>query len=210
MENIICITNRKLCNIDFLTRIEQIAMQKPRAIIVREKDLPEAEYEKLYIKVREICDKYEVPCLAHNYPNIAKKYEGTGLHLPLHVLREWGQALQKSSLQAQGQTSQDSSLQVWGQVQLGASCHSVEDAIEAEKLGCTYIIAGHIFETDCKKGLAGRGLEFLKAVVNSVSIPVYAIGGINAENMQSVLECGVKGVCIMSGLMIDKSKNNNE
>ena len=66
---------------------------------------------------------------------------------------------------------------------IGASCHSVEEAREAVELGCNYIIAGHIFATDCKKGLPGRGLDFLKEVCASVSVPVYAIGGINSENI---------------------------
>ena len=84
---------------------------------------------------------------------------------------------------------------------LGASCHSVEDAKEAEKLGCTYITAGHIFDTDCKKGLPGRGLAFLKEVCESVSIPVYAIGGISADKVALIRESGAKGVCVMSGAM---------
>ncbi len=84
---------------------------------------------------------------------------------------------------------------------LGASCHSVEDALEAQSLGCTYITAGHIFATDCKRGAPPRGLSFLREVCESVSIPVYAIGGINGENYPSVLEAGAAGACIMSGLM---------
>ena len=86
--------------------------------------------------------------------------------------------------------------------QIGASCHSVEEAQEAERLGCTYITAGHVFVTDCKKGLAPRGLEFLQDVCRSVSIPVYAIGGINGENIDAVRKTGASGACVMSGLMI--------
>ena len=84
---------------------------------------------------------------------------------------------------------------------LGASCHSVEDAVEAEKLGCTYLTAGHVFATDCKRGLPGRGLDFLKAVCQSMSIPVYAIGGISPENIADVRKAGAAGACVMSGLM---------
>ena len=62
---------------------------------------------------------------------------------------------------------------------IGTSVHSVEDAIKAEQLGATYMTAGHIFATDCKKGLPPRGLDFLKNVCDAVEIPVYAIGGIN-------------------------------
>ena len=85
---------------------------------------------------------------------------------------------------------------------LGASCHSVEDVVLAERLGCTYITAGHIFDTDCKKGLPGRGLEFLKNVCAGVSIPVYAIGGIAPVHIRQVKRAGAAGACVMSGLMI--------
>ena len=84
---------------------------------------------------------------------------------------------------------------------LGASCHSLEEALEAERLGCTYIIAGHIFATDCKKGLPGRGLDFLKSICENVSIPVYAIGGIDSSNIEAVRNAGAKGACVMSGFM---------
>ena len=78
----------------------------------------------------------------------------------------------------------------------------MEDAVLAEKLGCTYITAGHIFDTDCKKGLPGRGLDFLKNVCAGVSVPVYAIGGISPANISKVRETGAAGACVMSGLMV--------
>ena len=52
MFNIICITNRKLCNIDFLTRIEEIASSRPAGIILREKDLNETDYAVLAEQVK--------------------------------------------------------------------------------------------------------------------------------------------------------------
>ena len=85
----------------------------------------------------------------------------------------------------------------------GTSVHSVEEAVEAEKLGASYISAGHIFSTDCKKGMPPRGLDFLKDVCRSVSIPVYAIGGIRIDKaqLQELLDCGAAGGCVMSGMM---------
>ena len=53
--------------------------------------------------------------------------------------------------------------------------------MEAERLGATYVTAGHIFTTDCKKGLPPRGLDFLKNVCDAVTIPVYGIGGIKFD-----------------------------
>ena len=83
------------------------------------------------------------------------------------------------------------------------AAEAFKKAIEAQKLGATYISAGHIFATDCKKDLPSRGLEFLKEVCNSVTIPVYAIGGIKLSDVQmdEIIKCGAKGGCIMSGMM---------
>lgn len=180
---VICVTNRALCREDFLTRIERLAKAHPSAILLREKDLTEAKYIELADKILCICKNHDTLCILHNYANAAHLLHHSALHLPLPVLR---------SLSG----SERHSYQI-----LGASCHSVADAKEAEALGCTYITAGHIFDTDCKKGLPGRGLEFLRDVCSAVSIPVYGIGGICPENLASVRSAGVAGGCIMSSAM---------
>ena len=88
---------------------------------------------------------------------------------------------------------------------LGAACRSgisaADEAVLAEKMGATYVTAGHIFATDCKKGLEPRGIEFLKNAVSSVDIDVYGIGGISPENIGKIQNTGAKGACIMSGFM---------
>ena len=86
---------------------------------------------------------------------------------------------------------------------VGTSIHSVSEAIEAEKLGTSYLTAGHIYVTDCKKGLAPRGLGFLKDVCSTVNVPVYAIGGIKFDKKQweELKQKGASGGCIMSGMM---------
>lgn len=183
MSDIIVITNRSLCREDFPARIEKIALAHPTAIILREKDLSEKEYKSLAAQVLEICNNHGVRCILHSFPETAAELNCSALHMPLHRL-----SLLSSEERA--------SFKV-----LGASCHSVEDAKEAEKLGCTYITAGHIFDTDCKKGLPGRGLNFLKEVCQSVTIPVYAIGGISADKVALIRESGAKGACVMSGAM---------
>lgn len=183
MSEIICVTNRRLCREDFLTRIERLAESGVSGIILREKDLSESEYRALAEKAAEICDKYDAKLILHSFYKTAIALSAKRIHLPLHVLKEMTEE-EKSRF-----------------IEIGASCHSVSDAVFAEKSGCTYITAGHVFETDCKKGVTPRGLEFLRNVCESVSIPVYAIGGISPENAESALNSGAKGVCVMSGLM---------
>ena len=84
---------------------------------------------------------------------------------------------------------------------IGTSIHSVEDAVFAESHGADYITAGHIFTTDCKKGLPGRGVDWLKSICNAVSIPVYAIGGISDANVSLLSNCNIAGYCMMSASM---------
>ena len=184
MSDILCVTNRTLCRENFLTRIERIAACHPAGIILREKDMLPKEYEKLAAAVMEICERYGVKCILHSFPAVAISLHADAIHLPLHLLRELSQE-QKSHFRT-----------------LGASCHSVEDALEAQALGCTYITAGHVFETDCKKGLPGRGQEFLRDVCTAVDIPVYGIGGIDADNINLVRDAGALGACLMSSLMV--------
>ena len=84
---------------------------------------------------------------------------------------------------------------------IGTSIHSVEDAVFAESHGADYITAGHIFTTDCKKGLPGRGIDWLKSICHAVSIPVYAIGGISDANISMLSDCNIAGYCMMSASM---------
>lgn len=190
MCNVLCVTNRTLCREDFLTRIEKIARAHPAGILLREKDLSEEAYHLLAKTVLAICKRHNTPCILHSFVKASKELGHSAIHLPLPILRSLSGEDKKAF------------------TTLGSSCHSVADAIEAEKLGCTYITAGHVFDTDCKKGLPGRGLNFLQRVCESTSVPVYAIGGICAENITEVIGTGAKGVCVMSNAMTCESPQN--
>ena len=202
--DIICVTNKSICEkngVLFFEQIKKVAEARPLAIVLREKDLSLEEYRKLAGKVFKMCREVENSRLIiHNFYELILEDETdlanelSYLHMPLWKLEELynNQPDEYARLREK-------------LVGLGASCHSVEDAKLAEKLGCTYIIAGHIYNTDCKKGLEGRGLGFLRDVVEAVSIPVYAIGGITPENINDVRNNGASGACIMSSSMTCKS-----
>ena len=183
MSDLICITNRKLCSNNFSDQIEMIASAHPKAIVLREKDLSEKEYEQLARQVMQICQKHGTQCILHSFSNVAIALGAEAVHMPLPLLQKMTPQ-EKSHFQI-----------------IGASCHSLEEAKEAQDLGCTYITAGHIFLTDCKNGLPGRGLPFLEEICKAVRIPVYAIGGISSQNIESVRKTGAAGACIMSGFM---------
>ena len=72
---------------------------------------------------------------------------------------------------------------------------------QAVALGADRIILGTIFETQCKKGLRGRGLSFVEEICTVCPIPVFAIGGIKETNIEAVIAAGAAGGCMMSGFM---------
>jgi thiamine-phosphate diphosphorylase len=183
----ICVTNRTLCRDDFLTRIDHIAKKGVAdAILLREKDLTEREYLELAEKVLSICKSHNRRCILHTYYKAAKELGCKEIHLPLPLLQKMREEGEKE----------------WFTT-VGTSVHSLKQANLAMHLQADYMTAGHIFETDCKKGLPGRGLSFLSKVVCKSEVPVYGIGGISADNAGQIMETGAAGVCIMSGFMLD-------
>ena len=183
MCKLICVTNRRLVKGDFLRQIEKIAAAKPDSILLREKDMSEEEYTALAERVAAICRRHGVDCILHSYPGAAVSLGIHTLHLPLPVLRNIPETVHRQI------------------ALIGASCHSAQEAEEAVSLDALYLIAGHIFATDCKRGLPGRGLDFLRELCDSRGVPVYAIGGISPENAGAVIQAGASGVCVMSSLM---------
>lgn len=79
----------------------------------------------------------------------------------------------------------------------GASTHSLEEAQRAQQAGAHYVILGSIFPTASHPGAAPLGLQVLAQVTRAVKIPVYAIGGINAQNARGCLEAGAHGVAVI-------------
>ena len=83
MFKLICVTNRRLCREDFSLRLAKIAAAGPDAIILREKDLPAAAYQRLAEQALSICGQYEAPCVLHSFAQQALGLGAPRLHLPL-------------------------------------------------------------------------------------------------------------------------------
>ncbi len=183
--HIVAVTNRDLSARPYLKQIERICRKHPRAILIREKDMTAEEYAGLADASAQICRQYGVLCVYHSFVEEARCAGAGQIHLPLHLLRRYA-----------------GSPVLEGFDKIGASVHSAEEAREAEELGASVLTAGHIYVTDCKKGLAPRGMGFLRDVCRAVRIPVYAIGGIHTEEqIREVMAAGAAGACVMSEAM---------
>ena len=84
---------------------------------------------------------------------------------------------------------------------IGVSVHSVEEAVQAAAGGADYVTFGHVFPTGSKPGVPSRGVEALAAVVAAVDVPVLAIGGIAAANVEAVLRTGCTGVALIRAVL---------
>ncbi len=84
---------------------------------------------------------------------------------------------------------------------VGVSVHGLDEALHAAWEGADYVTFGHVYPTASKPGLPPRGLRELAEVVESVEVPVLAIGGIDRSNVVEVLRTGASGVCVVSAIL---------
>jgi len=179
---IIAVTDRRNCLYPFFEQIIRIAEARPRMIVLREKDLPESDYMILAEKCMNICHRYDVPLCVNSFIDVASELGITNIQMPMPLLR-----------------THSSELTLFDDV--GASVHSLKEATEAAELGANRLIFGHVFETRCKSGMKPRGLDTLTEICENIDLPVFAIGGITADNASLAIEHGAAGICLMSSLM---------
>lgn len=204
MNNIIAITNRKLCkNRSFDEAIDTALEDNVRYIIIREKDLSPQEYIKfvndIQLHIHNTFPDTQTKIIMNlgNVENIVELFEiinNTGcrnVHMPVYTLDK----LETSDFGNQNNIFNDirKELDIFG-----ISIHSVNDIEKTYRFKPDYYIAGHIFNTECKKGKVPRGLNFIENICKSTDIPVYGVGGINKDNMKEVINAGASGVCMMS------------
>ena len=186
-DHTIVITNRHLVQGDFLKQLEKVTKLHPHALILREKDLTDDAYESLAKKVFDLCKREDITFFLHTKIEIARKIGCQNIHLSIPVLKGLSETEKKA-------LTEDF-------CEISISCHSMEDVEIAMAGGATQIILGTIFETECKKGVLGKGVEFVREICQKCPLPVYAIGGMNLQRLPLVIDAGAAGCCMMSGFM---------
>jgi len=82
---------------------------------------------------------------------------------------------------------------------IGCSTHSLGQALAAEESSADYIGIGPVFANPTKLDYPPIGLEVVRSVVERVKIPAVALGGINLENIQQVIETGIANIAMVRG-----------
>ena len=83
---------------------------------------------------------------------------------------------------------------------LGATAHTVDEALRAQAEGADYLGVGAMFPTGTKTDTVPTSADTLKAICAAVSIPVVAIGGVTAQNLPTLAGTGIAGAAVVSAI----------
>lgn len=150
---------------------------------IREKDLDESAFEQEAQQLKALCAKHRVPYVVNDSVEIALHINADGVHV--------GQSDIKG---------RDIRAIIGPDKIFGISAGTVEEAVAAERAGADYIGVGAVFNTSTKKNARTLSAQQLRQISASVSIPVVAIGGINAGNLMELAGSGVDGVAVVSAI----------
>lgn len=162
---------------------EKVLQNGATFLQIREKDLDEKSFEEESEALKTLCKEYRVPFVVNDSVEIALQCGTDGVHV--------GQSDIKG---------RDIRAIIGPDKILGISAGTVEQAVAAEKAGADYIGVGAVFPTSTKKDAKPMEPELLRSISASVSIPVVAIGGINADNILKLSGSGVDGVAVVSAI----------
>lgn len=168
----------------FLKTIEEAILGGVSVVQIREKTAKTLEFYNLAIKVKKITTKYNVPLIINDRVDVALAIDADGVHV------------------GQSDMPCDITRKLIGENKiLGVSAATIEEAKKAENNGADYIGTGAIFPTTTKDDAPSVTKKDLSDIVNSINIPVVAIGGITIENANELKNTGISGLSVVSAIM---------
>ena len=164
--------------------VEQMIEGGVDVIQLRGKGNSIEELSDVAAELHELTTKSSTPLIINDYAEIASRVPVEGVHI------------------GQNDDSVELARRKAGHpVLLGKSTHSLEQARAAQCEGADYIGFGPIFATPTKPDYSPIGLADIRQVHAEVSLPIFCIGGINIDNLQSVIDAGAKRVVMVSALL---------
>ena len=181
----ILITNRKICEAKLADIISQAIDGGVETVQLREKDLSSVELYVLASEIREITMEKGANLIINDRVDIALAVDADGVHLGWKSL---GIGLVRKMI---------------GHDKLiGFSAHNLQEAKKAEDSGADYVTISPIFDTVYKDYFVEPlGTEKIGKIKEEIDIPVIALGGINENNVNGVLENGAYGIAVISAIL---------
>lgn len=162
---------------------EQAILGGATCVQLREKELPRDAFYEEAVRMRALCSCYHVPLIINDDVEIALACGADGVHvgqsdMAVAAIRE----------------------RAGNRLIVGATAKTVEQAKAAREAGAHYLGSGAVFGTETKLDAKPMSMELLMAIVQSVTIPVVAIGGIVRSNITRLAGTGIAGAAVVSGL----------
>ncbi len=178
------ITDRRwLTDKTLAEQTEEVLAAGATFLQLREKDADDETVLKEALELKEIAAKYHVPFVIDDNVRVAEAADTDGVHV------------------GQSDMEYSEARRILGPDKIiGISAGNLEEAIAAEKAGADYIGVGAVFNTDTKAVDGTISREDLKEIIDAVSIPVVAIGGINPGNAGELRGLGLDGICVISAI----------
>lgn len=164
-------------------QVEEALKGGASCIQLREKNLSYKAFLNEAYAMGEMCRAYKVPFIINDNVQIAKKCGADGVHVGQHDMAAY-----------------DVRKIIGDKMLLGVSVQTVEQASSAVKNGADYLGVGAVFPTSTKDDADSVPFETLRAICDSVDIPVVAIGGINKNNISLLRGSGIDGVALVSAV----------
>ncbi len=158
---------------------------------LRAKRASEAEIEALANRLVSLTEAAGVPLIVNDFPQLVPSVGAQGAHVG-----------QDDFTVAEARWRAGRALA--GEVTLpliGKSTHSLAQAVAAEEEGADYLGFGPLFATPTKPGRPAIGLDDIRRVHAAVRIPIFCIGGIKLENLETVIAAGAQRVVIVSEML---------
>ncbi len=180
------ITDRKQVPADALVPAVTAALAAGvRAVQLREKDLGDRALFDLGVALRKCTWEAGAQLLINDRADIAAALQADGVHL---TRTSYSVGVARRLV---GETAI-----------IGVSTHSAAEAREAEAAGADFVTLGPVYETVSKRRYGPPlGLGPLEEAVESMQIPILAIGGICLSRVATVLRAGAAGVALISGIL---------
>ena len=185
------ITDRGISGLSHSAIVKQAISAGIGIIQLREKHLPKKDIFHEASVIRALTRKKRVRFIINDYVDIALAVDADGIHLGQDDLPvfEARKILGREKI-------------------IGISTHTLKQAIDAEASGADYIGFGPVFTTTSKDTVRPKGLKALREISKHIKIPVVAIGGIKADDMQNVIGAGADAVAVASGVLRGDIKVN--
>ena len=183
------IADREICGERDIEEVIKQAIEGGAEMVqYRDKESNDQNFLETALKLKSICKARNVPFIVNDRVEIAIEMDADGVHVGQEdmPLAEVKKRMNPSKI-------------------TGVSALTIEQAMKAEREGADYVGVGPIFDTSSKKIDRPLGLDLIRKSKDSLSIPFFAIGGINSSNLDDLIRAGGKRIAVISALVLSSN-----